>query len=204
MSDDSAETERLLKLAASGDASAIDRLFGRHIPRIRGHLHRRIPRGLRSRFDESDIVSEAHWAARQRLAIYLARRPMPFSAWFLRTAYQRLIDEQRRHHRAARRSVSREVPFPDGSSWLNQANRHLKARPAAGELADHHEQVECLRLCLQQLTADDRRVIELRIFGTQSNEQVAAALNISPAAAKKRFTRALVRLKKIMPRDVRE
>lgn len=201
MINDSRETSALLELAAQGDESAIDRLFSRHLAKVRGFLRKRISRRLSARFDASDVLNEAHWEARQRLVDYLARRPMPFATWFLRTAYQRLIDAQRRHLRTAGRSVSRDVSLPEGSSWLEEVTGHRATLSAPDRLAVQQEQRQILHDCLQQLPIDDRRIIELRIFETQSNEQVADTLQITLATAKKRFTRALIKLKRLMPRE---
>ena len=48
---------------------------------------------------------------------------------------------------------------------------------------------------LEDLDEVDREIVALRHFEGLSNEEAAAELSIEPAAASKRFTRALLRLK---------
>jgi RNA polymerase sigma-70 factor (ECF subfamily) len=71
-------TQELLLRIQSGDTHAFDELFARH----RAALHRavagRLGPLLRARMDPSDVIQEAQLDAMERLAEYVARRPMPF------------------------------------------------------------------------------------------------------------------------------
>ena len=85
------ETQELLLRIQSGDTNAFDELFARHRAALRQAVARRLGPMLRGRMDPSDVVQEAQLDALERLAEYIARRPMPFRPWLLRTAFERLL-----------------------------------------------------------------------------------------------------------------
>ena len=60
------------------------------------------------------------------------------------------------------------------------------------------EQAQTVRRCLAKLAETDREVLMLRIFEGLKNVEVAALLETSPETTKKRFTRALLRLRTLV------
>ena len=194
---DSKVTLQLLDAAAGDDVKAIETLFERHLPSVKQSVRRRIRPQLQARFDASDVVQETHRDARRRFKDFLQRRPMPFRLWLLKTAHERLLDLERIHFKAAKRSVDCEIPLPDGSS-VALANFVLENRgsPASEAMAREHAQV--VRTCLTALDAKDRDVLLLRVFDDLSNAEVAEILELNPETAKKRFFRALLKLKELL------
>src|SRR5947199_6994432 len=91
------DTERLLQLAARGDAAARDRLLDRHRGRLRQAVARRLDPRLAARVDPSDVVQDALADADRKLAGYLRDRPLPFYPWLRRLALERLLELHRRH-----------------------------------------------------------------------------------------------------------
>ncbi len=65
-------------------------------------------------------------------------------------------------------------------------------------LVERAEQIAKLEQTLNEMNELDREVIALRHFEELSNLETAKILNIQPAAASKRYLRALKRLKEIM------
>ena len=61
--------------------------------------------------------------------------------------------------------------------------------------AERAEAMDQLRAALEGLDPTDREVLALRHFEELSNLEAAAVLGIQPAAASKRYVRALERLK---------
>jgi RNA polymerase sigma-70 factor (ECF subfamily) len=194
---DSDETRRLLEGAQAGDRRAFDALFARH----QDYLHRvialRLDPRLRARLDPSDVVQDTQLEAFRRLADYCRRRPMPFRLWLRKTAQERLLMARRRHLGAGRRSVGREVPLPEDSSFqlLSQflapgstPSKHLAGR----ELAQR------VREAVAELAEADREVLLLRNLELLSNHEAAEVLGIEPTAASQRYGRALVRLRKLL------
>ncbi len=195
---DSDETQALIERARSGHRDAADELFARHLEQVRSAVRRRIRRGVQARFDSSDIVQETYSLAQQNLDNYLAQRPMPFALWLLKLAHNRLVDYERLHLFAMRRSVAREVPLPDESSLVLLEHVRPSPLPSPTDVAVSREQGRIIRRCLAQLPEMDREVLLLRAFEGLSNSEVATVLEIAPEAAKKRFTRALLRLRKLL------
>jgi RNA polymerase sigma-70 factor (ECF subfamily) len=63
---------------------------------------------MAARVDPSDVVQEALGDAARHLDDYLKGRPLPFDLWLRRLTWERLVEAQRRHILARRRSVNRE------------------------------------------------------------------------------------------------
>jgi len=61
-----------------------------------------------------------------------------------------------------------------------------------------HELVRRVRQAVAELDDDDREVLLMRNFEGLSNQEVAQVLAIDPAAASKRYGRALIRLQKLL------
>jgi RNA polymerase sigma-70 factor, ECF subfamily len=193
---DSQETEELLEQAAAGDAQAGERLWQRYRPRLREFVEVHLEPALRARLDASDVVEEAQIEATRRLPDFLRRRPMPFRLWLRKTAYERLL-MLRRRHRAARRSVGREVQLPDRSS-LVLAQNLLAPNSSPSRRAEREEQARRVQEALARLAEADREVLLMRYYENLPYEDIACILGIEPAAARKRHGRALVRLHKAL------
>src|SRR5262245_26226401 len=108
MAADELDTEELLNRVGQGDGDARQRLLTRHRRRLRQMLTVRLDRRLAARVDPSDIVQEALAEAARSLDDYLRDRPVPFYPWLRRFAWERLVEVNRRHLQARRRSVARE------------------------------------------------------------------------------------------------
>jgi RNA polymerase sigma-70 factor (ECF subfamily) len=190
---DSPETDGLLDAVRQGDRQALDRLLVRHRDELRAFVALRLDPRLAARVDPSDVVQEAQVHMVRRIDDFLRRRPMPFRLWARKTAYERLRDLHRHHVMRARRSVRREVALPDRSSLLlvrpllrhgSTPSQRLEAR----ELAERVAQV------VGELSETDREILLLRHAEGMPFEEIACLLEIEPAAARKRFGRALIRL----------
>jgi RNA polymerase sigma-70 factor (ECF subfamily) len=181
---------------SSGGRDAFERLFDRHRRQLLGAVRLRMRPALRARIDPSDVVQETYVEAIARMPDYLARKPMPFGLWLRKTARERLIklDE---HHRAARRSPRREVPLPARSSLL-LAERLVEVAPPASREVSRRETAQRVRQALAQLNDDDREILLMRYLEHLSNQEIAALLDIDPAAASRRHGRALMRLEKTL------
>lgn len=69
---------------------------------------------------------------------------------------------------------------------------------AVSEVVARAERIEKLEATLNQMDAIDREVIALRHFEELSNIETANVLEIEPAAASKRYVRAMARLGELM------
>jgi RNA polymerase sigma-70 factor (ECF subfamily) len=193
---DSAETCRYLEQVRSGDASAFDRLFARHQAGLRQFVARRLDPRARARLDPSDVVQEAQLEAYRRMDDYLRRRPMPFGVWLRKTAYERLLKLRRHHVEAARRSVERELGLADQSSLL-LARPFVDVASPSWQMA-RSDLVGRVRAALAELAEPDREVLLMRNVEGLPYREIACMLDLDPAAVRKRYGRALLRLRKVL------
>ena len=194
---DSAETRALLQRANDGDRQALERLFARHEPYLRQLVLFRLDPRLRARVDPSDVVQETQLEALRLMDDYLRRRPMPFRLWLTKTAHDRLRKVRRRHAETAGRAVSREVPLPDASS-LVLARQLFAHGSTPSRQFSRQETISHVRKALAQLPDADREVLLMRTFEGLSFQDVACLLDIDATVARKRYGRALLKLRKLL------
>jgi RNA polymerase sigma-70 factor (ECF subfamily) len=192
---DSSHTQRLLAQAREGDRAAFDRLFTRHRPYLRQLVGLRLDPRLQPRVDPSDVVQETHAEAVRRLPDYRQRPAVPFRLWLRQIACDRMQMARRQHVDAARRSVHREVTVPDRSS-LAVAERVLASGPSPSKQLARRELVQRVRKALCALSEADRDILLMHNAEELTGQEVALVLGIAPAAARKRYGRALLRLRK--------
>jgi RNA polymerase sigma-70 factor (ECF subfamily) len=189
---DSEDTQALLERAGAGDREAFEELFARYRAYLCRVAERRIDPRLRLRLDPSDVVQDAQLEAFRRLADYLRRRPMPFRLWLHRTVAERLALLRRNHIGAARRSIGREAALSENAALALLHGQAAGSTPS--RRVDREELARRVRHAIARLTEADQEVLMLRTFDGLPFEEVACLLGIDPAAARKRYGRALVRL----------
>jgi RNA polymerase sigma-70 factor (ECF subfamily) len=194
---DTAETRGLLEQARIGDRQAFEQLFAEHRGYLRRTIALRLDPKLRPRVDPSDVVQDTQLEAFQRLPDYLERRPMPFRLWLRKTAHERLLKVHRHHVEAARRTVVREVPLPDRSSLL-LARQLLGVGSTPSQQLSRKEIARLVGQALAQLPEIDREILLMRNFEGLSYQEVGCVLEIDPATARKRYGRALLRLRQLL------
>lgn len=194
---DSARTQGLLDQIAAGDPKALDLLLARYQPDLLAFVECRLDPRLRARFNGSDVVQEAQVEVVRRMKDYLKRRPMPFHLWARKTAYQRLLNMQRDHRRRARRSVDREVVIPERSSLL-LVEPFLAKTPSPSARLAAREAAERVGQAVAKLAEPDREILLMRHVEDLPYEEIACLLDIDPAAARKRYGRALIRLQRVL------
>jgi RNA polymerase sigma-70 factor (ECF subfamily) len=195
---DSAETRALLEQVSAGDPQALGRLLGKHRPALRDFVEFHLDERLRARLDPSDVVQEAQLEVVRRMHDYLNRRPMPFHLWVRKTAYERLLNLRRDHLKRARRSVGREAPLPDRSSLLLAGPLLVGGGPSPSQQAEARELAGRIAAAVAGLDEADREVLLMRHAEGLAYEEVACLLDVTPAAARKRYGRALIRLQKVL------
>jgi RNA polymerase sigma-70 factor (ECF subfamily) len=198
----SPQTQELLDQARQGQPAAVDRLLDAHREALRRVIDLRLDPALAGRIDASDIVQEVLLEASQRLSDYLRDPRMPFHLWLRHIARDHIIDAHRRHRVAQRRSLDREQPMvpavlADRSS-IELAARFIDQELTPASAAIQHELQQRVQAALTTLDEDDRDVICMRHFEQLSNQDVAAALRLTEAAASMRYLRALRRLRALL------
>jgi RNA polymerase sigma-70 factor (ECF subfamily) len=110
---------------------------------------------------------------------------------------ERMMNLRRDHLTRARRSVAREQPFPDRSSLL-LARPLLAHGPSPSQQAQADELAERVSRAVAQLSDADREILLLRHAEDLPFEEIGCLLDVEPAAARKRFGRALIRLQNVL------
>jgi RNA polymerase sigma-70 factor (ECF subfamily) len=199
---DSQQTQELLARARSGDAEAAERLLAEHREPVRHMIGLRLDRAIARRVDASDVVQEVLLEASRRLQDYLRDPVMPFHLWLRHIARDHIIDAHRRHRQAQKRGVDREQPLAP-AGWVDRSSLDLAAQfvdqeltPASAALRQELE--HRLHDAIHQLEEDDREVILMRHFEQLSNQEVAAELNLTEAAASMRYLRAVRKLRDML------
>jgi RNA polymerase sigma-70 factor, ECF subfamily len=204
MADNPPDTQRLLDRAGQGEQGAVEQLLEHHRGGLRRMIDLRLDPMLARRVDASDIVQDVLFEASRRLADYLKKPVMPFHLWLRHLAKDHVIDAHRRHRQAKRRSVDREQsarPALPGDSSLDLAAQFMDQELTPASAAIRQEMQRRLESALAGMDEDDREMILMRHFEQLSNQEVAAMLNLSEAAASMRYLRALRRLRKSLTGD---
>jgi RNA polymerase sigma-70 factor (ECF subfamily) len=171
----------LLARAQSGDASALDALMARHLPRLTRWASGRLPRWARDIADTQDLVQETLLQTFKRIDRFEYRGEGALGAYLRQSVLNRIRDEYRR---ASRRPPAGELDSQapdDGVSPL--------------EHAIGRETVERYEEALGRLRDEDREAIIGRIEIGLTYEELAKLLGKpSPNATRMAVERALVRL----------
>lgn len=202
MADAATESGKLIEDALSGEPQALAAVFAHYRPRLKRMIRLRLDRRLSGRVDASDVVQEAYLDFSQRLAEYATHQSYPFFLWLRLITGQRLAEVHRRHLGTAMRNADLEVSIYRGA--LPQASTMFLASQLLGRFTSVSEKVakEEVQVKLQEvlnsMDPTDREVLALRHFEELSNEETAQVLEISAAAASKRYIRALRRMKEAL------
>jgi RNA polymerase sigma-70 factor (ECF subfamily) len=156
----------------------------------------RIDRRLSARVDASDVLQETYMEAFARMPKYLQQGKMPLYLWLHWIAREKVLALHRRHLKAGKRAVIYEAPLlPSDSSATFVSGIIAGREPSPSQALAKTELAEHLRLALAQLDNDERDLILWRHFEQLSARDTAQLLQISEAAASKRYIRAVERLR---------
>jgi RNA polymerase sigma-70 factor (ECF subfamily) len=195
-----AEIVALVARLKAGDNSALAELFDKHRDKLRRMVQVRLDHRLAGRVSASDVLQEAYIDALKRVEHYFDKPDQPFFGWLRLVVGQRLADVHR-EHLAQKRNASQDVPIHAGAPGADSACLAaclLGDQTSPSHAAARNEAFVRLEEALNQMDPIDREVLALRHFEELGNAETAAILNIQPAAASKRYVRALARLKQIM------
>jgi RNA polymerase sigma-70 factor (ECF subfamily) len=163
------EEERLLVEAAQRDRRRFAELYARHFHRVYAYVSRRVE----DREEAEDITADVFHQALAKLPQF-EWRGAPFSAWLFRIAGNAITD---RWKEAARKPRG---PLPEDVEDSN-------ARDA--------EQCALLFQLVENLPADQRRVVYLRFTEQKSIREIAQDMKRTEGAVKQLQFRALEKLR---------
>jgi len=159
----SANEPELVRQAQRGEETAFTALYQAYLDRIYRFLYLNTGHGQ----DAEDLAAHVFIKAWENLGSY-QERGVPFGAWLFRIARNALID----HVRTRRATESLEHPaalvLANGENVEAEVDRRLLGEELARDL--------------QELTAEQRQVIVLRLVEGHSTEEIARALKRRPGA----------------------
>jgi RNA polymerase sigma-70 factor (ECF subfamily) len=193
---DSAASQCLAR-ARSGDAEALSQVLAEFAPRLERMVLLRMDARHARQFDAADVVQDALVEATRRFDEWRAQADFPLHVWLRLLTAQCLARAHRRLHQE-KRDVARELPESAAAQCVSAAGAAewwVSTHTSPTQAARRNELRDGVRAALDQLDELDREVLTLRLFEQLTNEEAAAELGVEPAAASKRFARALQRVR---------
>jgi RNA polymerase sigma-70 factor (ECF subfamily) len=188
-----------------GGQVALASAFMDHRGRLRRMVELRLDRRVAGRVDPSDVLQEAYMDASRQLDSYLAHRPMSLFVWLRFLTGQRLMAIHRQHLGAQKRDAKQEVslqrPAIPQADSMSLAGRLLGQITSPSVAAMRVELQARLQQLVDSLEPLDREILALRHYEELTNQEAAEELCITPAAASKRYIRALERLKALLVQE---
>lgn len=154
---------------------------------------------LRSKLGASDIVQEAMLDASRRLDQFRGQSEAEWRGWLLAILRNRLRMIHRRFLVAGKRQAGLEIPInPNHSSDTGRPNEPVDQSASPIDKAARRELKARLLEALERLPEKDQHLVRWRHEEQWTFEQIADQLGVSADAARKRWGRALIRLREAL------
>jgi len=189
------ETVQLLRKWHEGDRGALESLLERDLSWIHARVRRRLGPLLRARAETDDFVQDAVAEVLAYTPRFLLSNRAQFRA-LLAKIVENLLRDQHDHFSAYRRAIHLERPLPSDTRLQLDQPRSPVPRPS--EVAERHEWEAWVRLGLEALETEDRRILVKRNWDGLPFAQIAGELGITEDAARMRFHRSLARLASVV------
>jgi RNA polymerase sigma-70 factor (ECF subfamily) len=197
-----ADVDDLTRRLRAGDPAAAGDLFAQHRDRLKRMVRLRLDRRVQGRLDASDVLQEAFLDVQKKAADFAAKPDLPAYLWLRLVTAERLVILHRHHLGAQMRDAAQEMSLcrggPPAASTHSLANLLLGRLTSPTQAAIRAERQLRLQEALNGMDPTDREVLALRHFEELTNNEVAAVLGLTKAAASNRYVRALKRLKEIL------
>ena len=197
MSEPVDRTPDLLRRWHEGDERALGELVAEHLGWLRTHVEKRLGAFLRARGEADDYLQDAVLDFLRDGPRFQVRDGDQFRALLARIAENTLRDRndwfraKRRHLATAQRvAITRDSVLP-----LDPA-LHRSTTPSHD--ATRVEVREWVRLALELLPAEDRKIILAREYDDRSFVDIGEELGMTANAVRMRWVRAVARLAEVM------
>lgn len=155
----------------------------------------RVDRRLARRIDESDIIQDAFIEYRKRVPKYVESPEIPPEIWLRGLVRQVVLRKNRDNIEAQCRDVRRERNA-QASAVVNidQLSASMSTVSADLQRAELHRKLVSI---LEDMSALEKEILTLVHFEDRTVREASIELEISLEAAKKRYRRALSRLREV-------
>lgn len=196
------EEDPLLASLRAGGERALAETIEVERPRLERIIALRMDPKVSGRLDPADVIQETFLEARKRLGRYLESPKVPVFVWLRGLTLETLIQGHRRHLTAQRRDVGHEVSIEavgsNASSVAALTRSMIDRDDTPGVKLQREERSKLIASALERLDETDREVLTLRHFEQLGNDEVARIIGVKKAAASRRYTRALGRLREVL------
>lgn len=194
----SEELQALESLKAGVEAQAA--FFEEHAELLRRLARCRITNQLNRRFDSSDILQEAFLEYTGRVDAYLANPRVPPVVWLRRLVRQVIYRKTRDNLDAQCRDVRREKYMEDESKInVDVLSASLSSVGHGIANAELHSKV---RAVISSMSPNEQEILTLIHYEARTIREAALELDIQLETAKKRYSRAISRLRDICLNDL--
>ncbi len=138
-----------------------------------------------NRTEAEDIASEVFLKALESLKSY-QERGIPMQAWLFRIAHNLVVDY-------VRKATKRKTVPIDTMQIASDVN------PVT--TAEKNIELERVKTAMEQLTGEQREVLELRFFGGLTSKETGGVLNKSDGAIREMQRAAIEKLRKLVVAD---
>ncbi|MBL4821349.1 MAG: RNA polymerase sigma factor [Gammaproteobacteria bacterium] len=181
------DDEALIATALNGSSYAWEKLVKRYEGRIYNY-------GLRltgNATDAMDLMQEVFLGVYRNLHRF--RGDAKFSSWIFRIAHNKAIDMNRRRALIQGRTFS--IEDDENGEYLVPEQTTDNEPDTQLSKGQQNEEIQCM---LQKLPMEQRLIVELKIYQSQTFEEISKMQEISENTAKTRFYAALKKLKVVM------
>lgn len=195
MGDVTDATPVLLERLHRGDESAMAALLELHLPWLRSHVERRLGDFLRRHGDADDYLQDAMADFLRDAPQFQVRDGAQFRSLLARVVENTLRDRND-WFRAKRRDLARNAALPSESVLALDPALHRGTTPSRA--ADRSETREWVRLALELMGAEDRKIILAREYEDRSFVDIGSDLGMTANAVRMRWVRAVARLAELL------
>jgi RNA polymerase sigma factor (sigma-70 family) len=192
-------TPLLLERWHRGDESALAALVELHLPWLREHVERRLGPFLRRHGEADDYLQDAIVDFLRYAPRFQVRDSLQLRALLARVAENTLRDKND-WFRAKRRDLGKNGTLPTDSVLALDPALQRSTTPSRD--ATRNEVRDWVRLGLELLEAEDRKILLAREYDNRSFVEIGDELGMTANAVRMRWVRAVSRLAEVM-KDLR-
>jgi RNA polymerase sigma-70 factor, ECF subfamily len=193
------DPERLLAEARAGNRESLGALLERYRAYLQTLVYAKIDLRLQARANPSDLIQETFLLAIDHFEQFRGRSEGEWLHWLRCILRRRLSRFVRKHAKAGKRNVYREVSLQQETprTALAQGGPQMADRGTSPSgCAGRREVVELMAERLSRLSQSHREVLVLRNLQGLSFQEVARRMHRSPGAVRVLWLRALDQLRR--------
>ncbi|HNQ24374.1 MAG TPA: sigma-70 family RNA polymerase sigma factor [Phycisphaerae bacterium] len=189
----------LIGRAQQHDEEALAALLDAYSERLLGSVRAELGERLRQRLESQDVMQQVYLDALGSIEQFVDRGPDSFFAWLRRIAVNRICDFDRKAFQTTKRGGEVRAGDLQGGNTMGPLLDALGGTVSTpSEVVGRAERARLLQQSLDQLTEDQREVIQLRYLRQLNVAETAAKMDRTERAVRSLCVRALIRLRELL------